>query len=321
MSLPNQLFEGVRRLTGRRDTTGNGGFGLLSATVGALAELGQLTTWQAIGREMTSTVLAAAAYPLGVLDEALEHAPIRHRGPSPLRNPGFHLSPATYEIPVVLVHGYAHNRSGYWLLRNRMRHVGFHNVYTLNFNPWLQDIPYVAARLGARVELICEATGQPFVHVVGHSMGGLVARYYVQMLGGDDRVLDVVTIGTPHSGTHAASTFSVLGRTARQLGWQSPLVRMLNALPPARPVRFTSIWSSSDELVIPAESARLCPSVFDVENVHLPNEGHMSLLLSQRAISRIIERLSSVDDHGKLAHERRSSGTEVRTSLPTPSTL
>ncbi|MCC7077799.1 MAG: alpha/beta fold hydrolase [Acidimicrobiia bacterium] len=293
--------------------------GLVGTAGRVLRELGQVATWQAIGREVLSAGLAVAAYPLGILEEAMEHAPMRQRGPSPLRNPHFHLSPAAYEVPIVLVHGYAHNRSGYWLLKNRLRHVGFHHVYTLNFNPWLQDVPYVAARLRARVELICSATGHPYVHVVGHSMGGLVARYYVQMLGGDDRVLDVVTIGSPHAGTHAANTFSMLGRTARQLSWQSPLVRILNALPPESPVRFTSIWSSSDELVIPAESARLCPSVFRAENVHLPNEGHLSLLLSQRAIGRIIERLQVVDDHPKLAgHTHAGGATVARATLPSP---
>ena len=35
-------------------------------------------------------------------------------------------------------------------------------------------------------------------------MGGLIARYYVQRLGGDARVHTLVTLGTPHHGTRAA---------------------------------------------------------------------------------------------------------------------
>jgi triacylglycerol esterase/lipase EstA (alpha/beta hydrolase family) len=35
-------------------------------------------------------------------------------------------------------------------------------------------------------------------------MGGLVARYYVQRLGGDERVHTLVTLGTPHAGTRWA---------------------------------------------------------------------------------------------------------------------
>ena len=46
-------------------------------------------------------------------------------------------------------------------------------------------------------------------------MGGLIARYYVQRLGGDARVHTLVTLGTPHGGTAAA--YLVPHRLARQL--------------------------------------------------------------------------------------------------------
>ncbi|WP_324274364.1 esterase/lipase family protein [Blastococcus brunescens] len=38
------------------------------------------------------------------------------------------------------------------------------------------------------------------MHVVGHSLGGLIARYHVQRQGGDRRVESLVTLGTPHEG-------------------------------------------------------------------------------------------------------------------------
>ena len=50
----------------------------------------------------------------------------------------------------------------------------------------------------------CEVTGAQQVHVVGHSLGGLVARYHVQRLSGDARVHTLVALGTPHQGTMAA---------------------------------------------------------------------------------------------------------------------
>src|SRR4029077_11559874 len=39
------------------------------------------------------------------------------------------------------------------------------------------------------------------VHLVGHSLGGLDARYAVTKLGLDKQVRSVTTIGTPHRGT------------------------------------------------------------------------------------------------------------------------
>jgi triacylglycerol lipase len=48
-----------------------------------------------------------------------------------------------------------------------------------------------------------EAPAGP-VHVIGHSMGGLDARYMVARLGMDRRVLSVTTVGTPHRGSSFA---------------------------------------------------------------------------------------------------------------------
>lgn len=42
------------------------------------------------------------------------------------------------------------------------------------------------------------------VHLVGHSLGGLDARYLVSKLGMEKRVLSVTTVGTPHRGSPVA---------------------------------------------------------------------------------------------------------------------
>jgi triacylglycerol lipase len=42
------------------------------------------------------------------------------------------------------------------------------------------------------------------VHVIGHSMGGLDARYMTAKLGMENRVLSVTTVGTPHRGSSFA---------------------------------------------------------------------------------------------------------------------
>src|SRR5205814_1408651 len=39
------------------------------------------------------------------------------------------------------------------------------------------------------------------VHVIGHSMGGLDARFMVAKLGMETRVLSLTTVGTPHRGS------------------------------------------------------------------------------------------------------------------------
>lgn len=102
------------------------------------------------------------------------------------------------------------------------------------------------------------------VTLVGHSMGGLVARYLVCLLGGDKYVHTVITLGTPHQGTlknsallpvliewsHSVSSaapvaFTPDSRSAKQLIGQDPAPTLLNRLnaarPPAQNVKFHSI--------------------------------------------------------------------------------
>jgi pimeloyl-ACP methyl ester carboxylesterase len=45
-----------------------------------------------------------------------------------------------------------------------------------------------------------ELEGRSFI-IVGHSMGGLVARGYIEDYHGDQRLLRLITLGTPHTGT------------------------------------------------------------------------------------------------------------------------
>ncbi|MBE6642640.1 MAG: DNRLRE domain-containing protein [Ruminococcaceae bacterium] len=48
-------------------------------------------------------------------------------------------------------------------------------------------------------------------NIVGHSMGGLVARYYIENLGFDEHVEKLITIDTPHWGTPLADLSNVTG--------------------------------------------------------------------------------------------------------------
>ncbi len=58
------------------------------------------------------------------------------------------------------------------------------------------------------IRAVCARTGHSQVDVIGHSLGGLIARYYVQRLGGDIRAHTLVTLGTPHGGTRIAPLLS-----------------------------------------------------------------------------------------------------------------
>jgi triacylglycerol lipase len=59
----------------------------------------------------------------------------------------------------------------------------------------------VADRAVQLKEFIRREVGEAPVHLIGHSMGGLDARFMISRLGMDAQVLSLTTVGTPHRGT------------------------------------------------------------------------------------------------------------------------
>lgn len=230
-------------------------------------------------------------YPAGLIaDQALGEDP-RHRPDTlpPLSRALILGDVAAHGTPIVLVHGVVDNRSAFAVLRRALRRRGFGRVATVNYSPLTADVRVAAARLGRQVERICAQTGYEKVHLVGHSLGGVIARYYVQRLGGDARVDTLVTIGSPHRGTVLARLFPLL--VTRQLLPGSSLIADL-AAPTRCRTPIVSIWSDRDEVVIPNRSAELRHDDLDVTNVRVSGVGHLSLLVDHRAVHAVITALS-----------------------------
>ncbi|WP_405805134.1 esterase/lipase family protein [Streptomyces sp. NBC_01187] len=193
--------------------------------------------------------------------------------------------------PALLLHGLFDNRSVFVLLRRALRKHGWRHVHALNHSPLTGDIRAAAERLGEHVERVLEHTGHRRLDLVGHSLGGLIGRYYVQRLGGDARVRTVITLGTPHSGTRLAPALLV-HPVARQLCPGSSVLRELAApVPEGCRSRFVCFWSSLDALMIPSETARLDHSDLRVSNVHVHGVGHLTLPVDSGVSARIREEL------------------------------
>jgi triacylglycerol lipase len=198
--------------------------------------------------------------------------------------------------PIILVHGLVDNRSIFTLLRRALRRRGFGQVITLNYSPFTQDVRQVAQRLSALVEKTCEETGYERVHVIGHSLGGLIARYYVQRLDGDARVHTVCTLGAPHAGTFAAHLLPQ--KVVRQLRPGSELMQELAQPAPGLRTRFVAFWSDLDQLVVPKASGRIDHPDLPARNVLLRGVGHMSLPIDGRVVREITTLLAHLDSDG-----------------------
>jgi triacylglycerol lipase len=67
--------------------------------------------------------------------------------------------------------------------------------------PFLSPTGGVAARAGQLKAFILEQAPREPVHIIGHSLGGLDARYMISHLGMAEHTLTLTTLGAPHRGT------------------------------------------------------------------------------------------------------------------------
>src|SRR6478735_4395653 len=198
--------------------------------------------------------------------------------------------------PILLVHGMADNRSVFTLLRLGLRRRGFGHMTTMNYSILTGDVRVAAAQLAEEIEAIVAETGYERIHVVGHSMGGLIARYYVTRLGGDERVHTLVTLGTPHQGTYTA--YGWHNQLTRQLRPGSGLMRELDQPVPDCRTRFVVYWSDLDQMVFPQRNAALNHPDLQAHNIDLHGVGHMSLPIIGSVVHGISSTLAHLDSEG-----------------------
>jgi triacylglycerol lipase len=255
------------------------------------------------GTAIEATWVAAhlVTYPFGIAQEKARPQPERFslQGLPLVQRSLLYGDVTAAGTPILLVHGLVDNRSIFTLLCRSLRRRGFGRVSTYNYRPWTTDLRAAAARLGEQVEAICEQTGYERIHVVGHSMGGILARYYVQRLGGDARVHTLVTLGSPHGGTGAARLLP-FGVTA-QLTPTSAVIEELRSPAAGCRTRFVAFWSDLDGLISPKRAARIDHPDLSVRNVFVRGAGHMSLPIDRRVVHDIVTTLAHLEADGSTA--------------------
>ncbi|MGW3728293.1 esterase/lipase family protein [Streptomyces sp. F001] len=203
--------------------------------------------------------------------------------------------PTRAKPPVVLLHGFIDNRSVFVLLRRSLAQHGRQHIESLNYSPLTCDIRTAAKLLGRHIEEICERTGSTQVDIVGHSLGGLIARYYVQLLGGDTRVRILVTLGTPHSGTRVAPLANA-HPIVRQMRPGSAVIEELAGPTPGCRTHFVSFWSDLDHLMDPLESACVDHPDLLAQNVRVSGIGHLALPVHPAVAAGIRQALDGAYD-------------------------
>ncbi|MEW2523454.1 alpha/beta fold hydrolase [Streptomyces sp. NPDC047071] len=221
-------------------------------------------------------------YPSGIVQE-------RRPAPQP-PPPDAPRLPDRDKPPVLLLHGFIDNRSVFVLLRRSLAQHGRQHLESLNYSPLTCDIRQAAELLGRHVEEICERTGHERVDIVGHSLGGLIARYYTQRLGGDARVRTLVTLGTPHTGTRVVPLADA-HPIVRQMRPGSDVIEELREPAPGCRTQFVSFWSELDQVMDPVETACVDHPDLSAQNVRVSGIGHLALPVHPAVASAIRQAL------------------------------
>ena len=252
------------------------------------------------------------SYPFGLISESSPR-PDRHTlvGLSPHQRSLVHYAVDAAATPILLVHGIVDNHTIFAPLERALRRRGFTDLSSFDYGVLTTDVRATAQDLAVAVEKLVAESGAEKVHVIGHSLGGLVTRYYVQRMGGHEKVHTVVTLGTPHQGTKLARAGSMLP-LVRQLRPDSDLIAELNEPAPDCDTRYIAFYSDLDQLILPSRNARIEHPDLRVRNVPVRGVGHMSLTNDGGIAFQIAAALAHLDDRVDTdPHEATVAGSLV----------
>lgn len=193
------------------------------------------------------------------------------------------------ETPVLLVHGLFINRACWFWFKGALRRRGFRNLVTINLSSYHNE-ETLTEQVAKRIDELRLNLDVATVHLVGHSMGGIIVRNYVQLRGGEAKVGHCVFLATPHAGSKL-SPFAMTP-LSKVLVPNSEFLQRLAAAPPPKVGCMTNIYSLKDNMVVPAHSAHLDW----LDNIILDRIGHTGMLYRKRSIEAVATALGTFNE-------------------------
>jgi triacylglycerol lipase len=188
--------------------------------------------------------------------------------------------------PVLLIHGILRTNSVFNAMSNHLTNQGW-EVHRFDLKP--NDGTVGLDKLALQIENYVGNNlppNKPF-DLVGFSMGGLVSRYYLQKLGGINQVQRFISISSPHNGTLMAHLLPFIG--CQQMRPNSSFLTELNQeVHLLNKIKFTSIWTPFDLMILPANSSQLPIG----KEVTLPVFAHAIMPSSLSTIKAVAEALT-----------------------------
>ena len=184
---------------------------------------------------------------------------------------------------VVLVHGFLASAGVFRPMRARLEREANARVATFSHAPGL-GVKRIARQLAEIVDRIPHGTR---VHLVGHSLGGIVVRWYVQEMGATSASCRRFSLATPFGGVRVAESLRVF--VGNDLHAASDVLARLRERARSCEVPHTSIAGTEDRVVGEAARARFAHG----EWIELPGRGHNALLFDRESIAHVVEKVKS----------------------------
>ncbi len=224
-----------------------------------------------------STILTIALYPLGFFIRSSEGV----------------TASLSNEPRIILIHGLYHNSSAWTLLRRRLMAGGFHRLSTIGYSSLRQDFWRLVAKIDQHICSISDTQHGPII-LVGHSLGGLLAKACASTGKCRGRIAGLITLGSPHQGSKLA--VMGIGPLARDIVHGGPILTEIASGLSAEPVRCFAIYSPIDNMVLPNEALKpLEPGWTCIETDPV---SHVSLLYHRPTADLVIQKLLDISRGG-----------------------
>jgi pimeloyl-ACP methyl ester carboxylesterase len=254
------------------------------------------------------------------------------RPPPGANDPSITVTPE-HPLPIILVNGTGATQGESWSVGAAVLANAGYKVYTFNYGnitgdpnfpiQGTDDIRRSALELAAEVDRVLAETGAPKVILIGHSQGGgILPVYYINNLGGADKVSQLIGIAPSNHGTDASGLIGLrdlpilgpwaialansFGQALLQQTIGSEFQQEVYGNGDTRPgVLYTMIISRNDEVVTPyTQQALNGPNVTNIvlQDLYprLP-AGHLGVILSPQVWSVVLDALASNPEANPLA--------------------
>lgn len=192
----------------------------------------------------------------------------------------------TVRNPILLIHGLTDTTIVFRQMTSFLSNHGWAvHSFDLEPNNGVMPLEQLAVQVSDYIARSF-APEQP-IDLIGFSMGGIVARYYLQRLGGIKRVQRFISISAPNNGTFTA--YLSLRPGCMQMRPDSSFMRdlhqdyaMLDSL------NFTTIWTPFDLMIVPPSSSQMPIG----KDVMIPAPLHSLMLANERCHQAVAAALS-----------------------------